>query len=82
MPLRENGKLQDVLIEDTVIGLTVWADPGMKDIISSIPGIAWCGNINDVEYCVFLDPRYDIRWVKQEIIARIKIGDNHGKEEI
>ncbi len=70
------GKLQDILIEDTVLGIIVWADPGMEDIISSVPGVVNCYNfIEPTQYQVSLDPRYDIEWVKQEIIARIKIGE-------
>ena len=70
-----DGKLTDVIIEDSPSGLTVWADAGTKDIISSVPGVAWCMTIlNSVEYTVHLDPRYDVEWIKQEIIARVKIG--------
>lgn len=71
-----NGKLQDVLIEDSITGLTIWADPDMKDIISSVPGVSRCGCVygRKTQYNIFLDPRYDVKWVKNEIIARIKIG--------
>ena len=69
-----NGKLTDVIIEDDVIGLKVWADPGMIDIISSVTGVTFCRVTNHVEYSVHLDPRYDVEWIKREIIARVKIG--------
>ena len=69
-----DGKLHDVLVEKDITGLRVWADPGMKNVISSIPGVTWCGG-QSTEYNVFLDPRYDIEWVTQEIVARIKIGE-------
>ncbi len=68
------GKLTDVLIEDSTAGIVVWADPGMKDTISSVPGLSWCNDREPTKYEVHLDPRYDIEWVKQEIIARVKIG--------
>ena len=68
------GKLTDVIVEDNITGLRVWADPGMKNIISSVPGVIWCGIRNSVMYLVHLDPRYDVEWIKQEIIARVKIG--------
>ena len=72
-----DGRLHDVLVEKGIgNGLRVWADPGMESIISSIPGVTWCGNQNqNTEYNVHLDPRYDIEWITQEIIARIKIGE-------
>ncbi len=70
-----DGRLQDVLVEDHITGLIVWADPGMKDIISSVPGVCWCGSgLETTKYTVHLDPRYDVEWIKNEIIARIKIG--------
>ena len=68
-----DGKLTDVLVEDHVTGFIVWADPAMKDIISSVPGVVWCG-AESTKYIVHLDPRYDVEWIRQEIIAQIKIG--------
>ncbi len=67
----KDGKIHNILIEDTATGFTVWADPGMKNIISSVPGVSWCSNRNPTEYIVFLDHRYDIEWIKQEITAQI-----------
>jgi hypothetical protein len=71
------GRLHDILVEDGMVDglLTVWADPGMKDIISSIPGVSWCSNEHEqsTKYDIGLDPRYDAEWVKNEIIARVKI---------
>lgn len=79
----EEGKLMDVLIEDNIgqdktglpimLGLIVWADEGMKEVISNIPGIV---HVNDYDTCYFvdLDPRYDREWLWAEIEARIKIG--------
>ena len=81
-----NGKLTDVLIEDFVCDdpktgmskpismLTVWADKGMLDVIRSVPGVSGAyGDNSPTLYHVFLDPRYDLAWVKAEIEAQIKI---------
>ncbi len=75
----KDGKITDVLIEDspTGFGFTVWADPDMEDIISSVPGVSWCANEQPTKYVVFLDPRYDVEWIEQEIIAQIKIADQN-----
>jgi len=70
-----DGKLHDVLVEkDFGDGLRVWADPGMESIISSIQGVTSCIGKNTA-YDVYFDPRYDIEWIMQEIIARVKIGE-------
>lgn len=71
----KDGKINNVLIEDSSTDLRVWADPGMKDIISSVPGITWCDVRSSTEYIVHFDHRYDVEWIKQEIIAQVKIED-------
>lgn len=68
-----DGKLHDVLVEDHITGFIVWANPDMKDVILSVPGVTFCGNEEPTRYTVHLDPRYDIEWIRQEIIAQIKI---------
>lgn len=76
-----NGRMMDVLIEeelransDELNCLIVWADPEMKDIISSIEGISKViVSSEKCKYLVYLDPRYDVKWIKAEIEAQIKI---------
>ena len=84
-----DGKLTDVLIEDFYMDdpktgmkklvekyINVWADSGKKDIIRTVKGVT---NVfltrGDCEYEVFLDPRYDREWVKAEIEAVIRCGE-------
>jgi hypothetical protein len=76
-----DGKLTDVFIKEiTDIVLNVWADPGNEDTISSVPGVTSCGKVKncDTAYYVYIDPRYDVEWIKKEIIARVKIGRSDG----
>ncbi len=69
----DDGKLTDVIVDDSITGFTVWADSGMKDTILSVPGVTFCNDEEPTRYTLHLDPRYDIEWIRQEIIARIKI---------
>ena len=70
-----DGKLTDVLVKGYELGLRVWADPGMGEIIASVSGVTSCKCFNPTEYLVRLDPRYDVEWIKLEIVARVKIGN-------
>lgn len=82
-----NGKKTDVLIEDhsyihPVTGetflsdhVTVYADPGMEEIIRKVEGVVNVLDIFATQYYVHLDVRYDREYVKQEIIAAIKTAD-------
>lgn len=82
MSKMENGKIIDIIIEDMCTGhIMVWADAGNKEIIESVPGVTNCFE-EGVRYPVFLDPRYDVKWVKEEIIARIKIGECDGMSKM
>lgn len=80
-----NGRLTDVIVEDFVLAdprtglekfcnFEVWADPGLKNLIESIEGILYA-IYERGKYHVYIDKRYDKEYVKQEIIARIKIGE-------
>jgi hypothetical protein len=80
-----DGKMTDVLINENnyrddlgierFCNLTVWADEGNADIVSSTPGVTAVFNTcGPTQYSVYVDPRYDREWVKAEIEARIKIG--------
>lgn len=77
--MSQDGKLCDVLVDEFILGdefiyLEVWADANMENVIKSVPGVVNVYNItSEVEYHVFLDPRYDREWVKAEIEAQIKI---------
>jgi len=81
-----NGKLTDVIIEENRYtnertgilmpcnSLSVWADKGMLGVIRNIPGVNSAHNtFRDTNYSVYLDPRYDLEWIKAEIEAQIKI---------
>jgi len=83
----EDGRRTDVLVEDSCYtdprtGLLVrsrifivWADPGLEEVIKSVPGITNVyNNCSPTEYTVFYDPRYDHEWLRAEIEAVIKIG--------
>ncbi len=68
-----DGKLHDVLVDDSLTGFTVWANLGMTEIITAVPGVTFCNDELPTRYTVHLDLRYDPEWIRQEIIARIKI---------
>ncbi|MHA2219657.1 MAG: hypothetical protein ACXACY_27430 [Candidatus Hodarchaeales archaeon] len=73
----ENGRLTDVYIEENEKlpkWLYVWADEGLKDIFESIPGVVRAFNNDKCKYEIYIDPRYDVEWIKQEITAKAKIG--------
>ena len=55
---------------------TVYADLGMLETIRKVEGVKSAYNsMRDVEYTVFLDPRYDLLWVKAEIEAAIRCAE-------
>lgn len=81
----KDGKIYDVLVEPRFhytgsfgdikkdfAGLTVWADPGMVDVIKNTPGVTDVFDRGPTEYAVSIDPRYSLGWIKNEIIARVK----------
>ena len=74
-----NGQLVDVLIIDGVSerDFYVWADKDMKEIMESIQGVSNVfSDMETCEYHVYIDPRYDIEWIKREVEAQIKINMN------
>lgn len=86
--MNSNGRLTDVVIKDVyhtdirtgirhlADSVIVYADAGMKEIIANVEGVVAADkgySNSDVEYIVYLDPRYDREWVKAEIEAAIKI---------
>ena len=77
----DDGKLQDVLFQsrDSDNDIFVWADEGLLNTISKVPGVNLVYTMGDTLYAVTLDPRYDIEWVKKESEAQIKIKGNGGK---
>ena len=78
-----NGKNVVVIIEDrkntdqrtgveyTSNWINVYADAGMKEIILKVEGVVSVTKMEDTEYMVKLDPRYDREYVKREIEAAI-----------
>lgn len=72
----DKGKKCEIFIEDDIgHGFILWADPGFRTIILSIEGIISVTNIfSKTNYHINVDPRYDLEWIKQEVIAQIKIG--------
>lgn len=83
-----HGRKTDVIIEDIPSGevqsmfgshyqdnsnrLRIWADKTMGKYLKKLPGIVDVAS-EGVQYIVALDPRYDRSFVKQEIIAIIKL---------
>ena len=54
----------------------MYADLGMLETIQKVEGVKSAYNsMRDVEYTVFLDPRYDLLWVKAEIEAAIRCAE-------
>ena len=86
-PLVPTSRLTDVVIEDHHYpdpttglpqsgSLTVYADPGMLKVIGKVKGVTDVfRDDSDVRYSVFLDPRYDRKWVKAEIEAAIRCAE-------
>lgn len=81
--MTETGRMKDVLIEDIydedkrtgvefLTGrLYVYADKGLKNLLLSIAGVMDIVILRDVQYVVYLDPRYNREFVKSEIEAAI-----------
>ncbi len=79
------GKMTDVIIEESIghdpqtgmpifLGLNVWANAGMKDIIKNIPGVYLVLDfLGGTHYDVSLDPRYNREFLKAGIEAQLKI---------
>lgn len=83
-----NGRVQDVLIEDVYYtdertgvrsisnkSITVWADKGVIEIIKRVEGVSGAYVFSPTRYSVYIDPRYDIAFVKREIEAAILCGE-------
>lgn len=79
-----NGKKVDVIIEDILFtdqntGLTatrshefvIWANDGKKQIIEAVEGVSVTVQSTKTMYLIVIDPRYDVEYVKQQIIADI-----------
>jgi hypothetical protein len=76
----ENGKLVDVLIEEDELldSLSVWADgDSVLQTLKNMSGIAIArkDDLHKNCYIIWLDPRYDRKWMIKEIVARLKIGE-------
>ena len=64
-----DSKKCDVLVESGICKnmLTVWADAIIKKDLKSIPGVTSVYQLNETQYDVWVDPRYDVERVKGEI---------------
>ena len=74
----KNGRITDVIVEwqDDLRYVDVWADEGSKELIENVEGVTNCyNNLSEVNYHVYLDPRYDKEFVMKEIEAAIKVGN-------
>lgn len=83
--MNENGKKQNYLFETveyrdatglTIFNdkqLTLWANGGFIEQIKHLEGIscAFYGQIKKGRYDIFLDPRYDVEFIKRKIEAII-----------
>lgn len=54
-------------IEESIPGLTIWADPGYAQILRATPGVHHVYVQGETNYYVDLDPRYDREKVKDRI---------------
>jgi hypothetical protein len=74
---KSNGRITSVLVEKDELGspyhLTVWADKGLADVIKNVVGVYQVNISADSRYEVFVDKRFDVDFVSDEIIAAIKI---------
>ena len=53
--------------------LDVWANEGLTDNFSRIPGVLKASTQNaETNYLVYVDPRYNLKWVMAEIEAVAK----------
>lgn len=81
-----NGKKKDILIEDKMVTdnrtgvesvsdrtFVVWADAGMEKVIREVSGVVavYSGQPYETKYDVFIDPRYELEFIKREIEAAI-----------
>ena len=71
----KHGKKQDILTRLTpnsvFSNFIVWADRGMLKTISEVPGVRRCEIQDGVKYCVFIDQRYDLETVAENVEASI-----------
>jgi len=83
-----NGKQIDVLVKDrfntdmrtgvetlSEQRVTVYADAGMKETILKVDGVISVTEMEETEYMVKLDIRFDREFVKREIEAAVLIGN-------
>jgi hypothetical protein len=87
--MMENGRKNEILFEpvfnkDIDTGVEIessdclhfWADANTKDAIKKVEGVAKVfNNFSPTDYIVYIDRRYDIKWVKAEIEAVVKCFD-------
>jgi hypothetical protein len=84
--MNEHGRKQPFLFQDSTYkdevtgatlvydrGFILWADESFIEEIKAMPGIssAYYGNIEKGRYDIWIDPRYDVDFVKKEIEAII-----------
>ena len=83
-----NGKQIDVLVRDRFNSdmrtgvetlseqwVNVYADAGMKETILKVAGVVSVTKMEETEYMVKLDIRFDRGFVKREIEAAVLIGN-------
>ena len=83
-----NGKQIDVLVKDrfntdmrtgvetlSEQRVNVYADAGMKETILKVDGVISVTEMEETEYMVKLDIRFDREFVKREIEAAVLIGN-------
>ena len=64
--------IKDYVAEGRVTGVTVWADPEMRKLIESVPGVTLAVSIKPTEYSVHFDPRFDPETIKANIFTRLR----------
>jgi len=83
-----NGKQIDVLVKDrfntdmrtgvetlSAQWVNVYADAGMKEVIQKVEGVVSVTKMEETEYMVKIDIRFDREFVKREIEAAVLIGN-------
>ena len=83
-------KVRDIVIEEyrylrdgmdlQFLNLIVYADKGMLSVLRATKGVLvaydnYTTSGETSHYLVYLDPRYDLDWVKAEIEAQIKCAE-------
>jgi hypothetical protein len=78
----KTGRMKDVMYEKfDRREYTLWADAGLKELIKSVEGVLEVADSRHLttRYSVYIDPRYDAKFVMKEVEAAILCRGNNAE---